>query len=280
MNDFDRIYLSAHYDDAVFSCGGTIHRQCREGRRVLVITVFAAPPDPGTPLSALARHLHGCIADPVSVRRAEDRAALARLGVAGHRLSFREAVYRGDPATGKWHYPQLTDLFGTVVPRDESLARAIADAVAPPTTDGPETIFYVPLGIGNHVDHQLVHQTGRQLAERGHAVLFYEDYPYADPAHPASADRDGRFSLAAAVEVLEKQEATALLSPLNEADLAARVAGMCAYRSQLGEFRDAAQVIADHLGRYVRRDDPPIMAERFWRPAEGIAANGDTGGGR
>lgn len=265
MNGFERIYLSAHYDDAVFSCGGTIHRQCRKGRRVLVITIFAAPPDPSTPLSTLARQLHGRSPDPVSVRRSEDRAALTRLGATWRWLSFVDAIYRADPTGTKSYYPRMPDLFGAIDPRDKELVATVAGAALPPETDDNGAVIYAPLGIGNHVDHQLVHQTGRRLAEQGHAVLFYEDYPYADPAHPASAAQDLRCSLVAAVAAVVAQGATALLSPLGEDDLTARVESMCAYRSQLNEYPDAARVIAEHLSRYVRRYDPPNMAERFWR---------------
>jgi LmbE family N-acetylglucosaminyl deacetylase len=262
---FDRIYLSAHYDDAVFSCGGTIHRQCRKGRRVVVITVFAAPPDPGTPLSALARRFNCRIEDPVSRRRSEDRAALTRLGAAWRWLSFVDAIYRADPTGADSYYPQLTDLFGALDPRDKELVAAVAGAVLPPATEAHRAVIYAPLGIGNHVDHQLVHLTGRWLAEQGHTVLFYEDYPYADPAHPASAAQELRFSLATAVAAAKEQGATPLLSRLGGEDLRARVESMCAYRSQLIEYEDAARVIAAHLGPYVRRYDPPNMAERFWR---------------
>jgi hypothetical protein len=39
--------------------------------------------------------------------------------------------------------------------------------------------FVVPLGVGNHVDHQLVFRAGQALARAGLAVSAYEDLPYA-----------------------------------------------------------------------------------------------------
>ena len=114
MNHYDRVYLSPHYDDAAVSCGGTIHRQHRTGRRVLVITIFAAPPDPDEPLSSMALGLHrhmGCEDDPVSIRREEDRSAMARLGAESRRLEFQDCIYRGDPARGEWFYPGMDDVF-------------------------------------------------------------------------------------------------------------------------------------------------------------------------
>ncbi len=40
-------------------------------------------------------------------------------------------------------------------------------------------VVVAPLGIGDHVDHQLVAEAARRLMERGTAVAFYEDRPYA-----------------------------------------------------------------------------------------------------
>ncbi len=37
---------------------------------------------------------------------------------------------------------------------------------------------FAPLGVGRHVDHQLVFSAARHLGPR-YGVLFYEDYPYA-----------------------------------------------------------------------------------------------------
>src|SRR5947209_13242613 len=39
------IYLSPHFDDVVFSCGGTLGVQVSVGLRPLVITIFAGIPD-------------------------------------------------------------------------------------------------------------------------------------------------------------------------------------------------------------------------------------------
>jgi LmbE family N-acetylglucosaminyl deacetylase len=268
MNHGNPIYLSPHYDDAAFSCGGTIHRQHRTGRRVTVVTIFAAPPPPHAPLSSLARDLHGhmgCGDDPVPIRRQEDRLAMARLGAESHRLPFQDCIYRGAPDHGNWFYPGMDDVFGPVDPRDEPLVRAIADAAEALCHGIPTPVFYTPLGIGNHVDHQLTHRAGCLLFERGEAVTFYEDYPYTDPAHSSNADKKSPYPLQAAISAMAIRGATEVLSPLNESDLQARVDSMCIYRSQLGDLPDAAHVIGRHLRENVLRSDPPRMTERFWR---------------
>lgn len=40
-------------------------------------------------------------------------------------------------------------------------------------------VVAAPLGIGDHVDHQLVAEAGRRLMDAGTAIAFYEDRPYA-----------------------------------------------------------------------------------------------------
>src|SRR6266487_3414977 len=52
------IFLSPHFDDAIYSCGGTLGVQVNCGLHPLVITVFAGTPPPGTELSPFATLIH------------------------------------------------------------------------------------------------------------------------------------------------------------------------------------------------------------------------------
>jgi hypothetical protein len=40
-------------------------------------------------------------------------------------------------------------------------------------------VWYAPLGIGRHVDHQIVASAADRLIEQGANVKFYEDFTYA-----------------------------------------------------------------------------------------------------
>jgi hypothetical protein len=42
----------------------------------------------------------------------------------------------------------------------------------------PETVWYAPLGVGRHVDHQIVSSAAGHLIQRGASVKLYEDFPY------------------------------------------------------------------------------------------------------
>ena len=76
----DRVYLSPHLDDAVFSCGGVIYQQTSMGDEVLVVTICAGEPMTDQ-LSPFAQGLHerwGIDQASVEVRREEDLRACAR----------------------------------------------------------------------------------------------------------------------------------------------------------------------------------------------------------
>src|ERR1700726_4374021 len=79
------IFLSPHFDDIVYSCGGTLGVQLSAGLRPLVITVFGGAPATPVELSSFAADMHrrmGFKQDAqfaVAARRREDAAALDHL---------------------------------------------------------------------------------------------------------------------------------------------------------------------------------------------------------
>ena len=52
------IFLSPHFDDAVYSCGGTLGVQVSCGLRPLIITVFGGIPSANITLSPFAMRVH------------------------------------------------------------------------------------------------------------------------------------------------------------------------------------------------------------------------------
>jgi len=156
--DYRHIYLQPHFDDAALACGGTIALQVAVGQRVLVVTVFGGAPPAGASLSPFARQLLqrdglGANAEEaVRRRREEDAAAVGVLGADHLWLDLPEAIYRGTPA----YYATNEALFGDVNPADLALDQRIADVVGQIHQQAPLAALYAPMGIGNHVDHQLV----------------------------------------------------------------------------------------------------------------------------
>lgn len=173
---YAHVFLSPHLDDAALSCGGTIARLTGEGQPVLVVNVCAGSPPPAGPFSAFATELHTRWALPadeaVARRLAEDAAALAILGADSLGLGLLDAIYRMPAA-----YVDDATLFGTVAPGD-TLAAAAGPQLAAIAAHLPGAVFYAPLGVGSHVDHQAVYAAAASLAAAGATVAFYEDYPY------------------------------------------------------------------------------------------------------
>ncbi len=240
------VVLSPHLDDGVLSCGGRISRAAAEGKRVVVTTIFTRD-EPLDPPSELARDLRRWWKLPpgevMRARRAEDIEACGRLRAAAVHRDFPEAPYRLDGA-GRPLYPTLAALFGELHPADEALVAELASLFA---ADDPGSTVIGPLGVGHHVDHQIVHQA---LARARPAARFYEEFPYTEWKWFAVRRALGRPS--------EWQAETLALEPH---EVAARLAAIEAYASQVPTlFRSAGR-----LRRQLRRSLRRTGGERLWR---------------
>ena len=171
------LFLSPHYDDVVLSCGALVARLADAGARPAMVTVFGSEIVHEMVGSFAAwKHSRWGVDDPdevLAVRRAEDAAAAAVLGCEVRWLGLPDAIYRGE------RYTSDSELFGALKPEELELAAHLADEL-PGLPEWQAGIrVFVPLGAGNHVDHQLTFEVGRALAARGTAVFAYEDVPYA-----------------------------------------------------------------------------------------------------
>lgn len=180
---YNHVYLSPHLDDAVFSCGGAILRQREAGERALVVTFCTAAPDPRGPFSPLALEFHRIWAlDPgevVAARLREDELAMERIGSDYYWAGLLDAIYRAPHA-----YDTRARLFGAVAP-DDPQRPALEQIIGALRERMPGARLYAPLGVGAHVDHQLVYDAAR--AAGGDPLAFYDDVPYV--ARPGALER-------------------------------------------------------------------------------------------
>ncbi len=211
----DALYVSPHFDDVVFSCGGQIYDRIQQGERVVVVTVCAAPPPAPSELSPFAASLHArwsASGQSNFNRAAEDRAALAVLGSEPVHLNFHDCIYRRS-AEGDWLYDSETAIFGELSPREATVVAAVAAALAGVAPLAPDAEIYSPFGVGGHVDHQLARiAAGQWLINSRHRHHHYADYPYAQ-------------SVAGGIE-----------RPITEAARQAKMQAVRAYASQLSSF--------------------------------------------
>ncbi len=178
---YRHIFLSPHLDDAVYSCGGTLAVQVSTGLRPLIITVFAGIPPTGHQLSPFALQIQkemGFRENPTVVmetRRKEDAAAMDFLKCDYLWLDYLDAMYRGSPG----YYANRQQLIGGEVnSADLVIERQLAQDLLALQERLPDTVWYAPLGVGRHVDHQIVASAADRLVQRKADVNFYEDFPY------------------------------------------------------------------------------------------------------
>ncbi len=179
---YRHIFLSPHLDDAVYSCGGTLGVQVSCGLRPLVISIFAGGPPADTQLSPLAGQIQREMgagsqspAELIAARRKEDAAALDLLQVDYLWLDYPDAIYRGTPA----YYNSKEELIGGEVnAADLWIDKQLAQDLVSLRQRLPDTVWYAPLGVGRHVDHQLVSSAADRLVQMGATVYYYEDFPY------------------------------------------------------------------------------------------------------
>ena len=150
------LVVSPHLDDAVLSIPGFIHAHARQS--VTVLTVFS---------DGDASHHE---------RPAEDLAALTHLGATPLHLGLRDAPQRlGLPRS-------FRDLI--LRPQDDDDAALVARTLVARITHLAPTLTLLPLGVGEHIDHRLVHAAHAQLPG---PLAFYADRPYAAIRHATRA---------------------------------------------------------------------------------------------
>ncbi len=155
------VVVSPHLDDAVLSVPALVRSRAASGERVVVLTVFSDG-DAG-----------------YAVRRDEDCAALALLGAEPLHLGLADAPYRRAlPRTFRGLV--LTELVEGD-PDAVAVARVLVDCLAALAPD----LLLLPLGVGEHVDHRVVHAAHTRLHVG--SIGFYEDRPYALVRHAVLA---------------------------------------------------------------------------------------------
>jgi LmbE family N-acetylglucosaminyl deacetylase len=249
-NIYDHIYLSPHLDDVALSCGGAIARHSAAGARVLVVTICTAPPLDDGSLSPFAQETHrnwGFSADQaMRARLHEDSLAMEQLGADSLWVGMLDAIYRR-PAD----YVDNPTLFGTPAPDDpllpslKAFVRALRDRV-------PRATLYAPLGVGNHVDHQITYVAAR--AGAGDAIAFYEDFPYVTVPDALS-------------QRLRALDASFVTSTLDiDATLSRKIGAIAAYASQIASLFGDVEAMRRQIRDYAEelRPDVGTYGERLW----------------
>lgn len=251
---YQHIYLSPHLDDAALSCGGSIARYTTAGAPVLVVNVCSGALPPDAYLSPFAQLLHerwGLTATEAVARRLhEDALALATLGADRLQLDLLDAIYRMPE-----HYRDDATLFGTVAD-DDPLAARVSDYLVALAARYPEAVFYAPLGVGHHVDHQAVYAAACRLPQHGARVAFYEDFPYVARAGALTQRLD---------ELGGQASFTPVVTAIDDT-LARKIEAIEAYTSQLGVLFGDRLAMRQAVEAYAATvpADTATCGERIW----------------
>lgn len=199
------IVLSTHIDDAAFSLGATMAGAAAAGEPVHVVNVFTAY----RPAKSSTK------------RAAEEDDAIRAIGPLARTtlLGLQDALARRQPPR---------DLYrpGGLVPSDADVLARVSEALQPHIGSGA---CFVPLAVGDHIDHLLVLQAALRLVPP-QAICFYEDLPYAGAMAEAQVAQYALRAQALGAAPLQPR-----VLPFTAASARAKEAIVAAYQSQLDD---------------------------------------------
>jgi LmbE family N-acetylglucosaminyl deacetylase len=146
--------------------------------------------------------------------------------------------------TGNPLYDREEALFGAIDPDEMNLVANLSQQLTSlPSSDS----VYVPLAVGNHVDHQLTRLAAENWLEPS-SLLYYEEFPYsqAESQLAAALGDDGRW-----------RSDVVRLEPAN---VEARIQAITCYRSQISTFFTDLEDLSAQVNRYVLK----VGGERYW----------------
>ncbi len=195
--------------------------------------------------------------DPVETRIQEEAEAVTSLGAQPtHMVYWTDCIYRLSK-NGTPLYTTEESLFGEIHP-DDIAGQLLTTLVLAPYER--VNTLYVPLAVGNHVDHQIVRNWGLSLKKqyREVALIFYEEYPYSE--------KEGAVSRG--LEFFAEQEPPIQLqskvNKLVEQDVAAKVGAIRCYHSQISTFWANEAEMEKSVRTTMNRAGEGEPAERFW----------------
>ena len=237
----DWIYLSPHFDDVAFSCGGLVWQQAEAGHSVSVWTICAGEPRPG-PLSPFAELLHSRwgAQQAVPLRREEDFRSSRVMKANARHFPIPDCIYRGSDEP---FYPSENALFGPLHPAEESLVQDLVKELSGSIPGQANLVC--PLALGSHVDHQLTRAAAEGL---GRPLWYYADYPYV-------------LKYSAALEQLEQTGFQPVEARITEPGVRAWQAAAAAHASQISTFWAGPEELRDAIAAYAHKDGE----FRLWR---------------
>ncbi len=274
MSARTHLFLSPHADDVPLSCGGFVNQLTKQGEHVHVLSLMVADPPTHLPESPYMEAIHArweAGGNPYAIRRQEDTQAVTHLGATIHFGNWHDCIYRTD-ADGQALYQSDDELFGEIK-HDDPLNSA--DLTIPEI--GQIDCVYLPLGAGNHVDHQLVRNKAiawAMPANNSLEVFGYEEYPYSSEAGEVLHSHGGenaRLAGATATQTALQDISYHIelaVQVLSAEDVTRKTEALLFYQSQISTFWDSADIMRNRVWENVKlvgQAHGVEYAERLWR---------------
>ena len=229
------VYLSPHFDDVALSCAGLVWEQTHTHEQVSIWTICAGEPPRGD-FSPFAMELHArwqVGQNAPAQRRIEDSRSCQRLGASNRYFSIPDCIYRRHPQTNETMYASEDALNGPLQPGETQVIQALQEDIS--RSLQPDAVLVCPLGLGDHVDHQLTRQAAERLNRH---IWYYADYPYV-------------LRCKAQLDQMEQEGWLNQIFPISDDGLAAWMDSISAHASQISTFwasdLDMRQAIMDYL---------------------------------
>jgi LmbE family N-acetylglucosaminyl deacetylase len=242
------VFLSPHFDDVALSCGGLVWEQAQAGNPVSIWTI-CADEIPDNELSSFAAELHarwGVGLNAPAQRKLEHRRSCQQLGASYRYFSVTDCIYRRDSQTQEFMYTSEAALNGELQPGDYQIIRTINEDMK--NYLQPEAILVCPLGLGNHVDHQLTRMAAEGM---GYPLWYYADFPYILKHHDQ-------------LEQLAASGWTSQVYPISRQGLEAWIASVAMHASQISTFWPSMEEMARSLSPYLEREG----GTRLWQKSD------------
>lgn len=230
------LLLSAHADDIAYSIGGILLKgYCQQSKLVTVFEQTTFVPYTTKPANS--------IEEATAIRHAENIAYANKLKLEHYGMGLKDATLR--------RYTDLDTIFTVTDYRQDSGAEESIQVIHNfLDTQTQMQRLWVPLAIGNHIDHVILQKAVLSWqATFSCELIFYEDVPYTGFETLDSIDRWVREILGSTkVEIIDITQ-----------EFAAKINNLKLY---------ASQVSSEDIERvrfHARRITPERAVERIWR---------------
>jgi LmbE family N-acetylglucosaminyl deacetylase len=241
------IFFSPHFDDAIFSCGGSIINHIKYGDQVYVVTVFSAIPEEEN-FNKFSSQI--ATRELFEKRRKENSEILENINVKVVNFDYLDAIFRKNDLGG-YLCSFWSDVFHfsrNKHKEEKVLCDLLEKRISELIKENPR-IIYLPLSLGNHIDHVMVNYIGQKIGNNDHEfdIYYYEDLPYAS-------------------EYLEGSDwlANYLEARTENIDISKKLSLVSAYKNSL-EIGDDGLLTIESIKNYAHKistEDGPH--ERFW----------------